>query len=354
MTPESLNEIPVTPDKAERVEMWVNTILRESLLPPINLDIIKSGLVMAVTENLPPKFILTLCPAFQNLETASVNKGGPTREIVPFSPETMPRIPLFAKEMAALIVGTKRTLGISPQILLLINDIFEPGVDKRIANIDQAPALLNEGKKVIHQAFQDVDDANCEIWPFKIQKSIRIVLQSDFLKPLPRFNLPDHRTFVATLMKECLDPQTDAFSWWLEFMRNTRADTLMSPKAWLTSNGALTLHERVRFLVAMYWTDGLINPFLFKLIFNQNQPKRILEESISPIFLSGVTRTLQAEMEMKGVNFHLGKSEVNKFPQVQERNLLLPRTALHIIHNTATWTEPATDLFTFGGGVILK
>lgn len=354
MTPETPIELLTTPDKAERVKSWLEVIGEESLLPPIHPELIKEGLTLALTEGLSPKFVMILCPAFRNLETTPGTEGGPTREIVPFDKDCLPRLRLFAKEIAALVVGTKKTLGASPQILLIINDIFEPGVEKRIANISQATELLSEGKTVLHKLFQGVDDLNPDFWPFQFQKSIRIVLQSDFLKPLTRFGLPDHKVFVATLMKEGLDPQTEAFNHWLEFLKNTRADPLMSPKAWSTGSGALTLHERVRFLVAMYWTDGLINPLLFKTIFNPNPAKRAKEGTISPIFMSGVTRTLQAEMEMKGVNFHLGESVVNDFPQVKERDLLVARPAIHIIRNTATWTEPVTDPFTFGGRVILK
>lgn len=355
VSPDSRAELGQNQERREPIENWLQIIEAESLLPPINKDLIKTSAEIALSNGVPLKFILTLCPAFRNLAASEqADRGGPTREMVPFDEDQLPRLSLFAKEIAALVVGTKMTLGISPQILLVINDIFEPGVEKRIADIDQAPKLLNEAKMTLHRLFQKVDSENPEIWPFKFQSSVRIVLQSDLVEKSTRFGLPEHSLFVSTLMRETLDPQRPAFAHWLKFLKNTRNDPVMSPNAWLTTSGALSLHERVRFLVAMYWTDGLINPLLFKSVFRPDPQKKGWESKVAPIFICGVTRDLQAEMEMAGVNFHLDDSQVNHFAQVQERGLLQQKPAIHIIRNTATWTEPALAPFTFGGKVILK
>lgn len=355
VSPELRTGLEQNQERRGPIENWLQIIEAESLLPPINKDLIKTSAEVALAHGIPLKFILTLCPAFRNLPNSEqIKAGGPTREIVPFDEKQIPRLHLFAREIASLVVGTKRILGVSPQILLIINDIFEPGVEKRVADIDQAPAILNEAKSTLHRLFQAVDSENPEIWPFKFQSSVRIVLQSDFIEKLTRFGLPAHDLFVSTLMRETLDPQRPASAHWLKFLQNTRNDPIMSPNAWLTTSGALSLHERVRFLVAMYWTDGLVDPLLFKSIFRPDPQKRGWESKVAPIFICGVTRDLQAEMEMAGVNFHLDDSQVNNFAQVQERGLLQPKPAIHIIRNTATWTEPAIAPFTFGRKVILK
>jgi hypothetical protein len=339
------------------INQWLEVIDQESLLPIINRGLIKDALELAISDRVPPKFILTLCPAFENInsENQSANSDSrPTRRILPFEERNLSRPPMFAKEIAALIIGTKEALGISPRILLIINDIFEPEAEKRLANLPEANEILVRAKRFFHQLFQKVDETNPEIWPHKIQKSIKIILQSDFLKPLQRFALPDHRTLVEAIMRETLDPQTDAFQNWLRFLKNTRDDPLMSSNAWLTSSGASTIHQRVRFLVAMYWVDGLVNPLLFKTIFVPKPEQRRLERQSSPIFICGVTRELQASMEMGGVNFHLGQSSINELGKIQDRELIVPRPAIHVIRNTAMWTEDALEPFTFGGKIILK
>lgn len=343
-----------SPEFEEKAGLWLESIKKESMLPVAGEEVIRDSLITAQDHSVPMKFIMTLCPVFRNIEGTQAAEGQPTREIVPFDENQLPRLTEFAKEIASLVVGTTNLLGTRPQILLVVNDIFEPGVEKRLLNPQEGPALLAEAKKVLHRLFQQVDTANPEIWPCKFQSAIKIVLQSNLVKPLSRLGLPRHSELVSMVMQEGLDPSTAAFARWLAFLRDTRQDSLMSPNAWLTSAGAKTIHERVRFLMAMYWIDGLIDPLLFKTIFEPNPQKKRQESQISPVFICGVTRKLQAESEMAGVNFHLQESRINGIPAVKERGLVRPRGAIHVIRNTATWTEPTLPVFTFNGRVRLK
>jgi len=318
---------------------WLKSIDQESLLPVVNKDTLKENLELCIEKQIPPRFIVTLCPVMQNIDNPKPN--GPTRRILPFDP-SIPRLSNFPREVISLIVGTQLTLGVKPNILILINDIFEPRVEERIENIDQAKTVLNTGKQVLHNLFQEIDSKNSQFWPLKVQKSIKIVLQSDFVKPLQRFDLPSHQEMVKTLMTECLDPKSDAFKTWVWFLQSTRNDPLMTPNAWEMEKSAKLLHERVRFLTAMYWTDGIINPLLFRTIF---QSENSVEKSLIPIFICGVTRTLQAEMEMAGPNLKMQTTSLNSFERILK--IKKPSPVIHIFKNTAMWSEPANDPFSF-------
>ena len=197
--------------------------------------------------------------------------------------------------------------------------------------------------------FEQVGGQYPRFWSFQLLKTIKIISQSDFVKPLQRFELPTHTEIIKRLIDETLDPATDAFKTWLWFMQNTRDDPLMSPKAWFTESGARTVHERVRFLTAMYWTDGIVIPLLWKTVFPSQNP---VEKKMSPIFVCGVTRDLQAEMEMAGPNLKMQGSSLNGFEKIAQ--VRRPTSAIHILKNTAMWTGEVQAPFSFGGKVLLK
>lgn len=341
------DEQHINPERKEsEIEQWLAMVESESLLPMVNREVLEKTLQFCLEKDVSPRFVMTLCPVFENIENAE--EGQPTRRVLPFSKD-IPRLRAFAREAASFIVGTEKLVGIKPELLLIINDIFEPGAEERIEGIGNSSQALTRGKRELHTMFQDVDSRNEKIWPHCFQKSVKIIRQSDFVKPLKRIDLPPHEEIVQTLMRETLDPNLDAFKAWLHFMKNTRNDPLMSPNAWLTESGAKTIHERVRFLTAMYWTDGIVNPLLFKTVFI---PKKGDGRNLVPIFISGVTRELQAEMEMAGVNLKLGESSINKHPRIS--GVCQPTPVIHVFKNTAMWTEDAQTPFSCGGVCVLK
>ncbi|KKQ43075.1 MAG: hypothetical protein US60_C0008G0042 [Microgenomates group bacterium GW2011_GWC1_37_8] len=342
------NETRLTPQAIEQeagMDLWLSIIQKESLLPVVNPDVLQDTIRICQERRVSPKLVMTLCPVFENI--AEPKGDGPTRRILHFSPE-IPRLQNFVREVASLTVVTETSLGVKPQVLLLINDIFEPGAEKRIENIESIQEFTAGAKATLHKMFQELDSRNPSIWPHKIQRLIKILAQSDFVKPLSRFDLPTHPKMVKTIMNESLDPEKDAFRTWLWFLENTRKDPLMTPKAWLKESGARIIHERVRFLAAMYWTDGIVVPILWNTLFPSQNP---VERNIQPIFICGVTRNLQAEMEMAGPNLKMQDSSLNGFGRVAK--VRQPTSAIHIFKNTAMWTEDAQEPFSFGGRVNL-
>lgn len=337
------NEVKISQHGKENIFKWTAVVDNSSIFPIQYSMELARAIINSVTQKQPLVFHMIICPAYLNQKNKSFIKK--PRRLVPLSTSN-PRLLNFVREVLALSIGTKPLLGLYPEFVFLINDIFQDNTEQMVEDIDKAAEILRQTRKAIIEAFALIERTNSSnSQPFfkKIGfKTPKIYMQSDFISQLGNINLPSYPELLNKVRFLTYDPTSYAFRLFLENLSRVRRDYSYSPNSWLSERGRAIMWDRVRFLVSQYWIDGRINPILIKKI--------LRKATNETIFICGVDRQLAAEFEMDGFNF--GAVSTDKLSGISLPRGLNPVCA--IFKNVANWLDPPKPPFNFGGMVTLR
>jgi len=290
---ETKPEIKFTPE----VLSWLNFIEEISLFSPHNIEAIAKSAEEAKREGVPLPFIINLCPAIENLKQPT--ERGQTRKLLPLSKDN-PRLIKFVQELASFMVTTKDMLGVTPEIFLIFSDVLEPGSEKMFVNSDEIEAITNQSLKTIRKLFFQIDRANPGLFQEKKIRIPKIHQQSRVLELAGKIGINPHN-LIAKVEFEELDPNSPAHEAFERHLKLTRNDPSFVPTGWQSHTGRIAIHNRVRFMVAQCWTDGVILPKLMRHLLQ----KRFPEKMPSPIFVISTTREAGAILQKKDLTFAL-------------------------------------------------
>lgn len=309
---------------------WLVFLEKGSLFPPNNVEKIAESVKEARLLSCGLPMILTLCPAIENL--TQTTKQEQTRRLIPLS-ESNERLKKFIQEFIAFSLITKRITGLGVEFFLLFADLLEPDSERMFINVGEMPAIAEESIKTIRQLLFRLDQDNPGLFQQSEIKIPRVRKQSKTIKQAGKAGININQ-LIERVEFETFDPSSPAHSIFERQLKLTREDQSFVPTGWQTRKGREAIHNRIRFMVAQLWTDGVALPLLMDAFLRKGFPKGMP----NPIFIVSSTREAGAILQTEGFNWGAKHPEVLKIPSAA-RGVISP------FKNTGRWEqEPEESL----------
>jgi len=284
-----------------------------SLFPASNLEVGMEAARLANQKNLTLPFILTFCPAIENLNTP--NSNGQTRKLVPLKRD-LPRAKLAVAEILSFLISFKTKTGIKPHLFLIFADSLEKGAENMFVNADEMESITVESIKGIRELFNFSDQKHPGLLQSKQIEIPKVRRQTMINIEAGKAGMSRNQ-LIEEKEAQMFDPIDPLFNLWQKHLILTRNDGKFVSTGWQNRKGAESLWNRVRFILAEFIADGILLPEMLKVL----NPKKFSAEIPRPIFLASSTRSGGFEMESDGFNVN------------QHTCVLAP------FHNIGRWTE---------------
>lgn len=189
--------------------------------------------------------------------------------------------------------------------------------------------VADESTKAIRKLFFQIDQANPGLFQEKTIKIPKIHKQSKIME-LAGENDTNTSNLITRVEFEELDHDSPAHAFFERHLKLTRNDESFIPTGWQTHAGRMTIHNRIRFMIAQCWVDGVILPKIMAKIFQKRFPQRMP----SPIFVISTTRKAGAVLQEEAFNLGSKHPGVLKI-QSEPKGVIAP------FQNMGNWTLPA-------------
>jgi len=277
-------------DKKELINKasdWIEGVEENSLFEARNKNLAISSVVEASEKESPIPFILTLCPAIDNLVVP--NSKGQTRELTPLTKDN-PRLKIFVKELVSFMIFTKKKTGLDSEIFLIFSDSLEEGAKNMFTNSECIEDITISSKEGIRKAFFEFDQENQGLFQENRIRIPKLFAQSE----IPGFS--QREKLIDRFIFKMWDPITKEWEEWAKHLKANRNDDSFISTGWQNASGARQIWVRTRFLLAEFMADGVFLPDVMKKI----KQKRFPLGMPNPIFIASTTRKAGVEMEASG------------------------------------------------------
>lgn len=301
------NRLPIEKLKdkiSPEILAWLRFINDHSVLPPKNPEIILESAQEAKTFGCSLPLILSICPAFRNLEKPTL--VGQTRELISLE-KGIPRLESFFSEFFDFIVLTKEEFGISPEFFLIFADILEPEAIRRVTNARQMDQISKQSTETIQQFFLMFDQENRMFFRRTGLRIPKIWLQSKIIGEAKKIGF-DQKRLLFDFAKASFDPDSPAFDLFVQHLRIRKKDLSLAATAWQSLESSEIVWKRSRFSTAQCAVDGLILPAVLENLWKNRFPQKIPR----PIFIASESNPAEISLEMEGFNFASRHPEVLK------------------------------------------
>lgn len=276
------------------IESWTNGLVRFSLFPPQKLELVVKAIQEAHELKTPLPFVLTFCPADQKIE--SPTPTSPKSKFVPITKD-LPRVTQLIEELFGFLIFTRKTLGITPHLLLVFADSLERGIEETTLNTKEMPSIATASIKGVQEILFHFDQAHPDLLQKENIPMPKIHKISTLGQEANKFGISRDR-LITQAEFDMLDPLNPLFEIWKKHLVISRHDNPLTSTSWRSKKAAESIQSKTRFLLAQLAADGEILPKLIKEL----NPKKFPGLCPRPIFITSSTIKAGFEMETDGFN----------------------------------------------------